>query len=315
MELYSLNNNNNDDSNKFPEKPKNVYIPLTTVSSTLDRTITNNSENLKEKTISMPLTINTLSQQKGDRVVRYWYKKDPKRKTMTQRFGLTKSLNSSDVLNKSNKKNIILKQKDKTKYPKLVSKMPESVITTSKIKRSSLVNFTPTNIDINNIPNISATTTTNTILNSTSSYRGERNQNLALNNTDSNSNSSGKNSNENDSIHQYYGKEIIIRDLNSNDKIYYSFNLEDGNKGKIDFQTKDNQGKVLSSTIISNKNGQTFIEKNEVNSTILPSSTNSSPSTSPSLSSTSSSDKEPLRKSSKRFNHRRQNSVRLQISY
>lgn len=284
--------NDNTIENEIPERPKRIPMPLTSSSSSssLNSISTCNSSSSTTTLISSPLTINKLSQQKSNRVVRYWYN-DPKRKTMAQRFGLSKNSNNN-ISSNNNKRTIVLKQGvNYNKRPVLVNKISES--TSATPKRSSLVNFTPTNIDINNIPNISATTTTNTILNSTTSYKSEKGQN------------SGFNNDNGAQIH--HGKEIIIRDLNTNDEIYYALNFEDAEKGKIDLLTKNSQGKIHSSSDIPNQENFVSIENAEVTTPTSPSSISSSASLS--------SDKEPLRKTAKRFSHRRQNSVRLQISY
>jgi len=305
--------NNSIDMNKMSERRMNIQQASLLSLSSLNFSSTSDSENSTEHIDTSPLTINTLSQQKSNRIVHYWYK-DSKRKTMAKLFGFPKS---SDRKNSSyhNKVNKVSKRSNKSKNRTLVSKIPESTVVSPKIKRSSLVNFTPTNIDINNLPNISATTTTNTILNSTSSYREEMNQNLALSNNNNNNNDNDSdNDNDNDNsnnngIKQHHQKEIIIRDLNSNDEIYYPLSLEGIDKGKINIKTKNNKDQILSSTVISNQENHLLIEKEKETIPTSPSSQLSSSSFS------ESSDKEPLRKATKRFSHRRQNSVRLEVSY
>jgi len=232
---------------------------------------------------SFPITINSLSQKKGNRVVHYWY--NDNKKTMAQRFGLSKGSQSPNKLkNNINETNSNTKQGNKfenIKHHVSLGKNKETNLESStKIKRSSLINFKPTNIDINNIPNISATTTTNTILNSSSPFREEKNQ-IANK------------------------KGIIIRDLNADGELY-EINLNNISNEKFDISTSqsNDETKILclaSSPSFNNEKNNT-IEKEERNIDVTPSS--SIPN-----------NKESPKKSSKKFGHRRQNSVRLEISY
>ncbi|ORX61083.1 hypothetical protein BCR36DRAFT_579144 [Piromyces finnis] len=227
-------------------------IPFSSASS-FNSVSTSNSISSTMTSVSYPLTINSLSKQKGKRVVRYWYgnnNSNNKKKSIYQKFRLSKTPNNK----------VCEKNGSDARMP-MVSKTIEP----SKIKRSSLVNYKPTNIDINNIPNINVTTTANTILNSTSNYRNDRKSNSNLR------------------------KEIIIRDLNSNDKVFYSLNLDDSrmNSGL-------NNTNIISSSLPNKENNDDRDKTDSLDKTMTI--------------------KTPL-PSSRKFSHRRQNSVRLEISY
>jgi len=243
---------------------------------------------------SSPMTVNSLSQKRGNRVVRYWY--DNNKKTIVQRFGLFRGNQSFKKL-----KNINSKQNSKQGDQNLLVKTKE----VSKVKRSSLVNFKPTNIDINSIPNINATTTTNTILNSSSPYREEKGQmsnrkgivihdlNHADGVPDSILNSSspfreGKDQN-------VKRKGIIIRDLNNADGICYEIKINSS-------EESDEKGENSSKTALSNNDNINTIENNDGSS---------SSSSTVSFSLNNSNNKRTGRK----YSHKRQNSVRLEISY
>jgi len=198
-------------------------------------------------------------------------------------------------------KNINSKQNSKQGDQNLLVKTKE----VSKVKRSSLVNFKPTNIDINSIPNINATTTTNTILNSSSPYREEKGQmsnrkgivihdlNHADGVPDSILNSSspfreGKDQN-------VKRKGIIIRDLNNADGICYEIKINSS-------EESDEKGENSSKTALSNNDNINTIENNDGSS---------SSSSTVSFSLNNSNNKRTGRK----YSHKRQNSVRLEISY
>jgi len=293
---------------KFNEKQnKNKLMKLTSSSS--KSSLKSFSSFASNSTIfsdsSSTMTINTLSQQKNDRIVRYWYK-DNQNNCMNQKTSLCKNENSLAIKNNNFKQNVVWKQDDK----KLLrpTSLLETITIPPKVKRSSLVNFKPTNIDINNIPNISATTTTNTILNSNSVYRGEKNQKnqIHCSNNINNINFDINNNEQNE-----FDKELIIRDLNANDNILYSLKINKAATEKLDLITTADNGKLQNSI---NHKGQAMVEKTEINSPVTPT-TPTSPTSSVSSTSTLLTDKAELKKAAKRFSHRRQNSVRLQISY
>jgi len=214
---------------------------------------------------STPLTVNNLSKEKNVRVVHYWYNDNKKKNTYQKCICDKLRISKSDIpcLNKLN--------------PEKRIPILDKTIESSKIKRSSLVNYTPTNIDINNIPNLNVTTTANTILNSTSNYRNDKKGNSL----------------------SRLGKEIIIRDLNSKDGATYSFNIDNLKMdSSVENNSIDDSSKELSSEEESHNGNNVEKEENETsNKTVT---INAPP---------------PSKKSSRKFSHRRQNSVRLEISY
>jgi hypothetical protein len=277
IEFCSLNtkedyDNSNEQLIVESEVVKRMHLPLMSSLSTssVNSLSTSGSISSTMASVSYPLTINTLSRQKGERVVRYWYNNNNDTKITTTTTNTND--NGSISSNNSRKKNIYQKlglskgsNSDNSKNNKKSkeTRIPiDKTVENAKIKRSSIVNYKPTNIDINKIPNINVTTTANTILNSTSNFRNDKKSNSSSN----------------------LGKEIIIRDLNSNDKVFYSLNLE---KSKIE--------SILNRNPSSNEDGNEN-EKKEIKTVTIK--------TPP-----------PSKKASRKFSHRRQNSVRLEVSY